>query len=391
MGTTRRGFIRIVGGSAVIVGAAGYGFATTREPKEALAPWKLAGGESYSDPRMRALSYAILAPNPHNRQPWMVDLATPNEAMLYCDLTRLLPETDPPNRQITIGLGCFLELLRMAAAQEGIAVHITPFPEGEPDGNLDMRPVAHIRFEPPSSQEGGAARDPLFAQVLKRGSLKEPYDTSRPVTDDVLASLAGVTNENVRVATTNDADRLEDFRDLTWRAHYIETMTPRTMQESIDLMRIGKKEINANPDGIDLGGAFLEGLALIGQLDREQLADQNSQAFKLGLDMYKDMMMSAMGYVWLVSETNTRVDQLNTGANWLRLNLKATEMGLGIHPLSQALQEYPEMDELFAELHTELGVSGDGPDGARVQMFGRLGYGPDVGRTPRWKIETRVV
>lgn len=383
MGATRRGFIRIVGGSAVIVAAGGYGFATTREPKEAMAPWKLAGGEAYSDPRMRALSYAILAPNPHNRQPWMVDLATPGEATLYCDLTRLLPETDPPNRQITIGLGCFLELLRMAAAQEGIMTFVTSFPEGTPEGNLDQRPVAHIQFV-----ESGvfADPDPLFAQVLKRSSLKEPYNVSLPVTDDILAKLAGVVDDNVRVATTNDAARLEDFRDLTWRAHYIETMTPHTMQESIDLMRIGKKEINANPDGIDLGGAFLEGLSIIGQLDREQLADPNSQAFKLGLDMYKEMMMSAMGYVWLVSETNTRVDQLNTGANWLRLNLKATEMGLGIHPLSQALQEYPEMDELFAEIHTELGVSGE----SRVQMFGRLGYGPEVGRTPRWKIETRV-
>jgi hypothetical protein len=385
MGATRRGFIKIIGGSAVIVGASGYGFATTREPTKALAPWGLAGGESYADPRMRALSYAILAPNPHNRQPWMVDLATPGEVTLFCDLERLLPETDPPNRQITIGLGCFLELLRMAAAQEGIRVHITSFPEGEPEGNLDARPVAHVRFEAKSASSG-AQRDPLFAQALRRGSLKETFDITQSVSDGTLNHLRSVVDDNLRVGTTNDEGRLDTFRDLTWRAHHIEMMTPHTMQESIDLMRIGKREINANPDGIDLGGAFLETLALFGQLSREQLGDPNSQAFKLGLDMYKDMMMSAMGYVWLISETNTRLDQLNTGANWLRLNLKATEMGLGVHPLSQALQEYPEMDELFAEIHSALGAELPG----RVQMFARLGYGPQMGRTPRWKIETRV-
>ena len=38
-------------------------------------------------------------------------------------------------------------------------------------------------------------------------------------------------------------------------------------------MRIGKAEINANPDGIDLGGAFLEALSAAGLLTRETLAD----------------------------------------------------------------------------------------------------------------------
>ncbi len=389
MSTTRRGFIRIVGGSAVVVGASGYGFAATRTPTEALAPWKLAGGVGYSDPRMRALSYAILAPNPHNRQPWMVDLDTPGEATLYCDLERLLPETDPPNRQITIGLGCFLELLRMAAAEEGFFADITPFPEGMPEafdgGNLDARPVAHIRFV-----AGEAAPDLLFKHVLARRSLKVPYDTARSVSNAVLADLVTVTDDTVRVGSTNDPVRVERLRDLTWRGHHMESITPRTMQESIDLMRIGKAEINANPDGIALGGFFLEGLALLGQLTREQMADPNSAAFKQGLDMFKAIMASAMGYVWLETGANTRLDQLRAGANWLRLNLKATSLGLGIHPLSQALQEYPEMAALFAELHGELGVTDKAASGARVQMFGRLGYGPEIAGTPRWRIETRV-
>ena len=44
--------------------AAGGGtFALTRTPSAALAPWQEAGS-GYQDPRMRALSYAILAPNP---------------------------------------------------------------------------------------------------------------------------------------------------------------------------------------------------------------------------------------------------------------------------------------------------------------------------------------
>ena len=49
----------------------------------------------HEDPRMRALSWAILAPNPHNRQPWIVDRSEPNAVTLRVDTGRLLPHADP--------------------------------------------------------------------------------------------------------------------------------------------------------------------------------------------------------------------------------------------------------------------------------------------------------
>jgi len=78
----RRNFIKIIGSSALIAAAGTGGWAVTRTPRRALEPWKVAGALPYSDPRIRALSYAILAPNPHNRQPWIVDLAGPDRIVL---------------------------------------------------------------------------------------------------------------------------------------------------------------------------------------------------------------------------------------------------------------------------------------------------------------------
>jgi len=68
MTLSRRKAIALIGGGTILAaGAAGTGFLTTRTPTKALAPWTAAG--KYSDPRKRALSFALLAPNPHNLHP----------------------------------------------------------------------------------------------------------------------------------------------------------------------------------------------------------------------------------------------------------------------------------------------------------------------------------
>ena len=82
---------------------------------------------------------------------------------------------------------------------------------------------------------------------------------------------------------------------------------------------------------------------------------------------------------------NNRIDQIKAGRRWLRLNLAATGAGLALRPVSQALQEYPEMKSLYDEIHAVFA-----PNGETVQMLGLLGHGALTPRTPRWPIETRL-
>ncbi len=117
--TNRRKFLSILGGGVVLAATGATLWATSRDPAGARRPWEMAGREAGADPRRRALSYAVLAPNPHNRQPWIADLRVADEITVFSDPDRRLPQTDPFDRQITIGLGCFLELLVQAAAQDG--------------------------------------------------------------------------------------------------------------------------------------------------------------------------------------------------------------------------------------------------------------------------------
>ncbi|WP_299627840.1 twin-arginine translocation pathway signal protein [uncultured Tateyamaria sp.] len=378
MTLSRRKTLALLGGGAILAagGVAAYG--VTRTPQSALKPWTAAGG--YSEPRMRALSYAILAPNPHNRQPWQVDLRTEGEVTLRVDTARLLPHTDPFNRQITVGLGCFLELMTLAAADDGYGVELDLFPDGEDPTGLDSRRVAVARFT-----QAGAAPDPLFAHVMDRRSLKEPFDTEAPVDPGALDAVLAVA-QRTRVAGSVAAQDIATYREISREALRIEIETPHTYKESVDLFRIGSREVDANPDGIDFTGPMFEAMALTGTFTREGALDRTSMAYTEGLKAVYANVDTAMGHLWQVTPGNTRTDQIEAGRDWLRLNLATARAGLGMQPLSQGLQEYPEMAAIYADLHDRLA-----PEGGTVQMFARIGYGPDIGQSPRWPLESKIV
>ena len=364
MTLSRRKTIGLIGGGVVLAAtAAAGGFLATRRPTRALAPWSVAG--TYSEPRMKALSYAILAPNPHNRQPWVAEMQGDNHLIIHRDKTRNLPETDPFDRQLTIGMGCFLELLRMAAAEDGFKLETELFPQG------DNGPVAMIQFAQ------GGTKDPLFAHVLDRHTNRNGYE-DRSIEAGAKAGLA----EFATIKTTQTD--VSVLRTLTWEAMEIEMTTRRVMKESVDLMRLGKAEIEANPDGISLGGPFLESLKVVGMLRREDQLDPTSTGFKQALDMIQKAMKATNAYAVITSKGNTRIDQMNAGCDWIRLHLAATGHGLAMQPVSQALQEYPEMAAHFAQAHQLLAAPGE-----TVQMLGRLGYGPAIDASPRWPLETR--
>ena len=362
---TRRQTITILGGGVLAAGAASAGgFAATRTPHAALAPWEAAG--TMADARLHALAHAILAPNPHNIQPWMAEL-TEGGFRLHRDPERSLPHTDPHGRQIVIGLGCFIEQAAVAASERGLLADVTLWPDG-PGG-----PVAEAAL-----RDGGAP-DPLAPFIMDRRSCKEPF-TDTPLTDGEVEALSA------HATILTDAPTVEALRELTWAAWLTEAHTPRTHRESVDLMRFGRAEIEASPDGIDLGGAMLEGLMVAGLMTRRSVADPASTAFAQAAAIYDEMLHATPAHAALISGGNAPEDWIAAGRGWLRLNLATTALGLSLHPVSQALQEYPEMAPHYDAVHALLA-----PGGGTVQMLGRVGHGPRVPRTPRWPLEAKLI
>jgi len=102
---SRRSFIRLVGGGAVLAATASLVGCSKELPEAAIRPWGSPDRET--DMRRFMLAHGLLAPNPHNLQPWIADLREAGRIHLNCDAERVLPETDPFGRQILIGFGTF--------------------------------------------------------------------------------------------------------------------------------------------------------------------------------------------------------------------------------------------------------------------------------------------
>jgi hypothetical protein len=375
--TSRRRFIQLLGGGVVLATGGAVSGCSTSLPEAAVQPWQNPGAES--DPRRFMLAHALLAPNPHNRQPWIADLSEPGRIHLVCDGTRLLPETDPFGRQILVGCGAFVELAVIAAAQRGLAVTVEAFPGGAPAPTelpKGLR-VATLTLGAP----GSAAADPLFAQIVRRHTNKSAYANDKPLPAALTAAWADTARTlGLRAGVVAGAAAMAPIRRITRESYEIECLTPRTWLESARLMRIGPDPIATHRDGISINGAMPRLMHALGVFDPMEVPARGASSLQRVMDRWTPFETGS-GYLWLAGSDNTRSTQLKAGRAYVRMHLQATAAGVDMHPLSQALQEFAEVRASYEALHRELGVD---PQSGPVQMLSRVGYAlAAAGPSPR--------
>ena len=401
----RRQFIRIVGGGAVsaiaaaTVATTGLSGCSPGMPSEAIEAWSGPGAavENNSDVRHWLLSYAILAPHSHNLQSWVADLSQPNQITLFCDLKRLLPQTDPLSRQIMMSHGTFLELLNMAARERGLRADIRLFPQGTfGPVSLDARPVATVYL----STDVTVQKDPLFAHILQRHTNRSLYDISRavpagawsalvaaaqPATPVISSSAAPEVPTSLQVGYTglDHVAALEQHRSIALQAWRIELTVPRTIMESFDVLRVGASEIAAHRDGLSLTSPMVVAMERLGLFDRTRAPAPDDYATTSQIREFDAKLASTPAFLWMITAGNDRTTQVNAGRAYVRVQLAATAQGLAMQPLSQALQEYAEQQQPYADIHA---LTGAKMSGATVQMWARVGYAPAVEPAPRRRL-----
>ena len=355
----------------------------------ALKPWS-GPAPDIEDIRIRLLSYAILAPNPHNIQAWLLDLSKPEVIDLYVDPDRLLPETDPPFRQIHIGQGTFLEVLDIAARELGYQAKIDYFPQGMySNTTLENKPVASVEL----IKKSGMEKSPLLDHILLRRSNKRVYDPGVALTENQINSmLNSYDTGEYPLKIEADPRRLKRLAEIMTRAMEVEISDEERHKETLNMFRFNSEEVEKYRDGFGLAQLGITGIDrwfverfILGS--REAATPADSTFARNTIDLVRRQAESSSAIAWITSKTNTRLDQVKIGRAYVRSNLTATDIGLAQHPMSQVIQEYTEMSGLQGELLDFLEI----PKGHTVQMLFRLGNAEPAPPASRREIADMLV
>ncbi len=372
----RRNFIRVLaaGGSMVVFPVAFSSCSGSSIKPKALKT-------DYTDVRLTLISYGMLAPNPHNIQPWLIRLKGTDSFDLYVDQSRLLPETDPPARQIHIGQGTFLEGISIAGSAMGIRTEIKLFPEGEYNNQIiEDKPVARVRI----FRDKSMLKDSLAAFMKERQSNKRVYRDEAVSTKLLDKILGDLDNPDIQVAYTTQ-NRIRRVLSVQMKeAMAIETSGPARHKETVNMFRFADEEVLKTRDGFTIGNSGMTGLKrwIVETLflgTRKDAEATDSAFAKEGIQLTGNQAESAAAFGWIISKQNRRQDQVRVGRLYMRINLLATQAGIALHPMSQILEEYTEMGQLQNEFLTTLGVQ----KGQTVQMLFRMGVAEPVPHTLR--------
>lgn len=335
-----------------------------------------------SDPRpddppiVAALRYGVTAPSAHNTQPWRIELISDVEAQLFFDPNRMLPDTDPPGRQVHISHGTLIETTAIAATSQGFRTEIDVLPDGEMSiAEFGTRPTATIRLV----TEPGLEVDPLFAQILERRSSRLAHQ-GPPLTDQERAHI----ERDAHIAGVEVGWIPENLRagvlKIAAQAMTIEVEDHDLYDETRIWFRFSDREIAQKGDGLHADTAGLSGMSLA--LGRRFINDGNwHKPYNRGpyLKGFRRSVSTTTALLTMTTATNTMRDWITTGRAYVRAQLSAGSLGLRFQPISQVLQEFPQMDQLRTDMEQLIDVAPP----AKLQMLVRVGRTEPPALSPR--------
>jgi hypothetical protein len=133
-------------------------------------------------------------------------------------------------------------------------------------------------------------------------------------------------------------------------------------------------------DGLSLMDPTVVWLNRFGLFDRSKAPGPNHFATTSQITAFNTKLDATPAFLWMVTADNDRRTQVDAGRAYVRVQLAATAHGVAMHPLQQALQEYPEQAQPHAEIQRLLGAT---EASQTVQMWARVGFAPPVEPAPR--------
>lgn len=313
------------------------------------------------------LRYAILAPSPHNTQPWLFRILT-NDVEVYVDPRRGLKVTDPHGREMFMACGAALLNLRIAGEYFGQKCSVTVFPEAD-------KPTLVARMTVHSGGEATSEDVVLFHAITERRTNRERFG-GESLPEAVLEQLGdAATQEGAWLAFL-----AEDEAKAAMAALVAEGDRRQWGQREFraELARWVRTDAEHQADGIptrELGVTdwlSFAGPALVRTFDRG-----GRQAAR-----HEDIAKQSPVILVLGTDADTPREWLAAGQALQRVLLVAASEGVSASHLNQPV----EVEALRPQAAMLAGRESGFP-----QVILRLGYGVGVPPTPRRELRSVVL
>lgn len=338
-----------------------------------MEPWSKNYAEKYSDPRVRLASAGLLAASNHNMQPWKISLdkSDPMVFCIYADSSRMTKEVDPYARQMMISQGTFLEYVAVAGEKEGYHADISLFPDGTYNESLlaesmDSKPVAKITLT-----KAKPGNNTLYDALFLPDTNREAYQAKKLAGTQISALESLSSMSGVSIKLYQDQGNLSKVGRFAMQSAMIEAGVTRVMDESNAIFRANEYQKNKYRYGYSVEGQGTTGFMkniLQGVVTLFPFTNKGKAASRNFIDYTKTSIDYTPSYAMIITAGNSRLEQVESGMLYSKLILTGHTLGLAMQPLSQVLEEYPEMETPYTDFKKAYAS-----DGGTIQMLFRVG------------------
>ena len=353
---TRRKFWSLAGGTLLAAGAATDWLVEHRPAGPEAAPADAAHPAVPLLPDERAILHlASLAPSGHNPQPWRVTRHGPFQWVIGNDPARWLPAVDPTQRETMLSIGAFLQNLEYAAGHHGYACRWTLL--AATNQSADVAAVVLTK----------TAGLPGFdlAQLTSRRTVRTGYRNDALSAATLRDLTTGEPGYHYYARATREGQWLDA---QTLAANYQQTYRDPAERELSQWMRFSNREAARHRDGLTPAGMEITGLAGWWVRHFYTPATVMEDSFrKRGLASAAEQVSQGAGWLVLTSPDRAPATLLAAGRRVQRLWVRVRAQGLGLHPMTQILEEAP----FAGQVNAALGLA------EPIQFLLRCGYVDD--------------
>ncbi len=324
-----------------------------------------------SDAWNHLLETAILAPSPHNVQPWAIRIEDRSTATLFMDLQRVLPKEDVTGMFLVSTMGIFLETLAIVAAHENrrlsyvVSEDLREIPKRIRVAD-ELLPIAKLRL----NDESNVHSEFDVGLVIRRATARMAYEAA-PVPEKSLQRLAKIAAaQGATFGSTADPAAIRAIADVNIAAIFNDLNDTNYHDEIAPWLRCGERQEREHRDGLSSRCMSMSSLEL--SIAKNAPGLLRLPGLSAGVASHYRRALATPCIGWLSGDFWEPMAALNSGRTLMRFWLSVTAEGLSLHPLGNLVTNRAAAKQIES-------ITG----ATNVWIVFKLGYARNVPRSLR--------